>query len=427
MSRKYFIALLAVVLVLGAFGSSFAVSSYVNSFSSTYPGSASSSFSCSLCHTSVPTRNAYGAAYAAANHNFRTIESQDSDGDTFSNLAEITAGTNPGSSASKPASPPPPAACTSFTYSAWTACQSNNTQTRTVTSSLPAGCTGGSPVLSQACTYVPPVTACTSFTYSAWTACQSNNTQTRTVTSSLPAGCTGGSPVLNQACTYVPPVNACTSFTYSAWGACQSNNTQSRSVVSSLPAGCTGSPSASQLTQICNYVPPAPPPPTQIMPVPASEESFSYDAVAEPVVSAVPAQAKPIGLGSVASGGGDLDVKVKIGPFADRVDVSLIIYAPAIDPEDLYFMRGSELKLLSDAVDDDEQQRLSKDSDSDNNRSKKFRRLTLWKANVTQVNENIYSGPASELPSGYYTLVLVVKAEDEEDNSYRWVTHLRIP
>jgi len=50
--------------------------------------------------------------------------------------------------------------CTSFTYSDWGACQPNNTQTRTITSSSPAGCTGGTPeALSQPCVYdtTPPV------------------------------------------------------------------------------------------------------------------------------------------------------------------------------------------------------------------------------------------------------------------------------
>ncbi len=58
--------------------------------------------------------------------------------------------------ATTPPPPPPPAptTCTSFTYSAWGACQPNGTQTRTVVSSSPAGCTGGSPVLSHSCTYV---------------------------------------------------------------------------------------------------------------------------------------------------------------------------------------------------------------------------------------------------------------------------------
>ena len=63
-----------------------------------------------------------------------------------------------------PAAPP---ACTTYSYSAWSACQSNNTQTRTETSRSPTGC-AGTPVLSQACTYTPPtpeVTLTGSFTY----------------------------------------------------------------------------------------------------------------------------------------------------------------------------------------------------------------------------------------------------------------------
>lgn len=43
----------------------------------------------------------------------------------------------------------------SFTYSAWSTCQSNGTQTRTVLSSSPRGCTG-TPVLTRSCTYVAP-------------------------------------------------------------------------------------------------------------------------------------------------------------------------------------------------------------------------------------------------------------------------------
>ena len=100
---------------------------------------------------------------------------------------------------------PPPVACT-YTTGAWGACQPDSTQTRTVSAS-PSGCTGTPPASSQACTYVPPVTTCTSFTYSALTpaVCPSSGQQTRTVVSSAPAGCTGGTPVLTVACTYVPP------------------------------------------------------------------------------------------------------------------------------------------------------------------------------------------------------------------------------
>lgn len=137
--------------------------------------------------------------------------------------------------------------CT-YTYSDWSACQSNNQQTRTVTSSTPAGCTG-TPVTTQSCTYTGPT--CT-YTYSDWSACQPDNTQTRTVVSSTPTGCTG-TPVTTQSCTYTPPT--CT-YTYSDWSACQSDNTQTRTVISSTPTGCTGTPTT---TQSCTYTPPTSP------------------------------------------------------------------------------------------------------------------------------------------------------------------------
>jgi hypothetical protein len=127
-----------------------------------------------------------------------------------------------------------PQSCTSFTYSEWASCQSNGTQSRTITSSYPAGCAGGSPVLTQPCIYNPP--SCTSFTYSAWGICQADGTQTRTIISSTPSGCAGGSPILSQSCS---PILPCTSFTYSTWSNC-SNGLQTRSIVNSSPASCTG-------------------------------------------------------------------------------------------------------------------------------------------------------------------------------------------
>jgi len=59
-----------------------------------------------------------------------------------------------GGSIVSPPNPPAtttPATCTSFTYSAWSSC-TNSSQTRTVTSSLPLSCTGGTPITTQSCT-----------------------------------------------------------------------------------------------------------------------------------------------------------------------------------------------------------------------------------------------------------------------------------
>jgi|GEM_PF-5706484 len=56
------------------------------------------------------------------------------------------------------------------------------------------------------CTYPPTSTTCTSWTYSDWTACQSDGTQTRTIATSSPTGCSGGEVgALTQNCTYIPP------------------------------------------------------------------------------------------------------------------------------------------------------------------------------------------------------------------------------
>ena len=102
-----------------------------------------------------------------------------------------------------------PATCTSFTYSSWTpsTCPSNGTQTRIINSSSPAGCIGGSPVLSQSCTYVPPV--CTESwscsAWSAWSTTCTNNSQshTRTCTDANSCGTTTSKPAEteSQSCT----------------------------------------------------------------------------------------------------------------------------------------------------------------------------------------------------------------------------------
>jgi hypothetical protein len=42
--------------------------------------------------------------------------------------------------------------CTSFTYSPWSLCSSTGTKTRTIDQGFPAGCTGGTPDLQDACT-----------------------------------------------------------------------------------------------------------------------------------------------------------------------------------------------------------------------------------------------------------------------------------
>lgn len=80
-----------------------AKSSYLSSMMNTYPALASTKLnSCQACHTTVPTLNPYGQAYKNNGHNFPSIELLDSDGDGWSNMAEIQAVTFPGDSGDHP-------------------------------------------------------------------------------------------------------------------------------------------------------------------------------------------------------------------------------------------------------------------------------------------------------------------------------------
>jgi len=74
--------------------------------------------SCSLCHTSPPTLNAYGAAYLAGGRNtaaFAAIENLDSDGDGWTNIQEILALTFPGDASNHPAASSPTSSATATT------------------------------------------------------------------------------------------------------------------------------------------------------------------------------------------------------------------------------------------------------------------------------------------------------------------------
>ena len=104
----------ALIMVLAMIGSAVAVSGYLNgtgSFNATYGTATTALDTCNLCHpdgSSGNLFNPYATAYRNAGHNFAAIEALDSDGDGFSNIAEITARTFPGDATSRPADTTPP-------------------------------------------------------------------------------------------------------------------------------------------------------------------------------------------------------------------------------------------------------------------------------------------------------------------------------
>ncbi len=108
MKKSATLVSLVAVLSLMVVGSVHATPMYYSQFTMAYPTSGTSSFGCAICHNpalgspGLSTLYNYGLAFKNASFNFKTIEPLDSDGDGSTNIAEITAGTNPSDPASHP-------------------------------------------------------------------------------------------------------------------------------------------------------------------------------------------------------------------------------------------------------------------------------------------------------------------------------------
>jgi hypothetical protein len=97
------------MLTLILIGSAFAGSGYLTSFNSQYGTSATALNTCALCHPAgggndASNLNNFARNFATNGHVFNaTLDNLDSDGDGFTNIAEINARTFPGDAASFPA------------------------------------------------------------------------------------------------------------------------------------------------------------------------------------------------------------------------------------------------------------------------------------------------------------------------------------
>ncbi|MCX7948685.1 MAG: VCBS repeat-containing protein, partial [Treponemataceae bacterium] len=106
MKKKVLNYLIISISIVGIFGIAWGTNALRNQFNTRYGTAGTVLDQCILCHTTntnVGPLNSYGDTLALNNNNFAAVESIDSDGDGFSNIAEITARTFPGNAASRPA------------------------------------------------------------------------------------------------------------------------------------------------------------------------------------------------------------------------------------------------------------------------------------------------------------------------------------
>ncbi|MGQ9797110.1 hypothetical protein [Desulfosoma sp.] len=138
----------------------------------------------------------------------------------------------------------------------------------------------------------------------------------------------------------------------------------------------------------------------QVMPVPAAEQSFDYPPVADLVVAADPASARPIGVGPVAAGGDTIRLRVSLAAFSAPVDLYVGIVAPAIDPGHLYLVKpNGHLTIFSTE-------------------------LVAWKSgHAHAVDEFLFGNiPVSALPPGQYHCYLLATPAGILSAYYLWHT-----
>ncbi len=140
----------------------------------------------------------------------------------------------------------------------------------------------------------------------------------------------------------------------------------------------------------------------ETIPVPATQQKYQYFPVSTPVINADPAQSKPVGLGPVAGGGDTVSLKIGIDDISGLADIYLGIFAPSIDPNNIFILR------------------------EDNN----FQPLSLgpvpWKAKTKgPVDATVFSGlPVSGFPAGKYDFYLVVTPADSLSDFYMYATSI---
>ncbi|HWR89593.1 MAG TPA: LamG domain-containing protein [Dissulfurispiraceae bacterium] len=146
----------------------------------------------------------------------------------------------------------------------------------------------------------------------------------------------------------------------------------------------------------------------------SGQRTFTYEAVALPVVDDDPAQARPLGIGPAANGGAAVDLRLKIQQFSSAVDMYVIILS-SLDTSVVFNMKpdGSVQPI---PVKDVYQALLSGEAEP-------WRKMTA----PDSVDETLFSLPASSIPAGTYTVALLVTPRRSLDSFMLWMTDFSIP
>jgi hypothetical protein len=156
---------------------------------------------------------------------------------------------------------------------------------------------------------------------------------------------------------------------------------------------------------ITDILSPARPAPTSPMPTPVGQQVFIYPAASNPLLSPDPQAAEPIGAGNAANGGETFSFRVGMNEMASAVDLYIVLFFPALDPNNLYgITANNSIRVISKS-------------------------LIPWRSNTTGPINGTPLGDISltGFPSGAYYVALMVAPKGRLDKYYVWATFFNIP
>ena len=142
-----------------------------------------------------------------------------------------------------------------------------------------------------------------------------------------------------------------------------------------------------------------------LIPMPGGLQVIYYDAVAAPVLSADPSEARPIALGPDANGEDTFNLEIGLKEFVASVDIYLGAYCPAFDPSLIFlFTKENDLVSASDG-------------------------LVPWRTGVQQeIHESIFTSISIQLlPPGMWNFLLLASPSGNLSGQYLWWTRMLSP
>jgi plastocyanin len=157
---------------------------------------------------------------------------------------------------------------------------------------------------------------------------------------------------------------------------------------------------------------------TDTIPLPSEPQSIGFENVSLPELNLDPLQAKPVGLGPVATGGLVLNVQVGLDQFSEPVDI-YGAYSLSTSPNIVNVLEpgGKTFQALTIA------QALNAFSTGVPPAG-----IQPWLSGVAgPVNESLFNTPVFNLPDGTYMIYLLVTPVGDTSAYYLWVTNFSVP